>query len=100
MPLQRKSRIVSQLQMGLRALALREEDEEKRRRLWRLYYMACNAEHEIRSIVMDAEMRRLLDFVFPDGLPAIFEDEKPKKFDSQPPEDDDNQHPKQKGLWD
>ena len=106
MPLKRKSYHVSRLQSELRASALREEDEEMRNRLWRLYYRACNAEHEVREMVMDAEMRRLLDFVFPNGLPDIYSDEtekpedtKPKKSDGNPTENDEDTPFRQKGLW-
>jgi hypothetical protein len=104
MPLKRNSYHVSRLQSELRAYALHEEDPVLRKKFWSLYYRACNAEHEIRALVMDAEMRRLLDFVFPNGLPDIFEDAKPadrqpQKSDSNPSDNDEDILPKQKRLW-
>jgi hypothetical protein len=98
----RKSYHLTQLQNQLRKRALHEKDEETRRTYWRLYYKAQSAEHEVREMVMDAEMRRLLEFILPDGTPDnFFEDEDTAKK-SQPPDDsvdDEDIPPRQKGLW-
>lgn len=102
----RQSHELSRLKNELRKRALHEDDEEKRRDYWRLYYKAIHAEHEVRALVMDAEMRRLLDFVFPNGLPSGFDDEpdKPNPQSKKKPDDDstlndDDIPPRQKGLW-
>ena len=80
MPRKRKSYHLSRLQSELRKQALHTEDEELRSKFWRLFYKARNAEHEIREMVMDAEMRRLLDFVFPNGIPSDLVDDVPVKM--------------------
>jgi len=101
----RESYHLARLKAELRKRALREDDEEKRSDYWRLYYKANHAEHEVREMVMDAEMRRLLEFVFPDGIPDTFHDEAdtPQKSESQSPGDDpiddEDIPPRQKGLW-
>jgi hypothetical protein len=98
----RKSYHLTQLQNQLRKRALHEKDEDTRRTYWRLYYKAQSAEHEVREMVMDAEMRRLLEFILPDGThDNFFEDEDTAKK-SQPPDDsvdDEDIPPRQKGLW-
>ena len=102
MPLQRKSYHLSRLQSELKQHALRTEDEELRAKLWRYYFKAERAENEIYKMVTDAEMRRLLDFIFPNGIPSdMFEDTHRKA----PTDDDDDMSPpddlpKQRGLWD
>ena len=102
----RKSYHLTQLQNELRKRAIKEKNEEKRRDYWRMFFKAKHAEHEVRELVMDAEMRRLLDFMrmadFPDG----FDDDIdiPQQPRSQAPDDDDIDDedipPRQKGLWD
>jgi len=101
----RKSYHLTQLQHELRKRAIKEKNEEKRSDYWRLYYKANHAEHEVRELIMDAEMRRLLEFVFPDGIPDSFhdEDDTPQKPKPQIPDDegidDEDIPPRQKGLW-
>jgi len=101
----RRSYNLTQLKRELHQRAIKEKDEERRRDYWRLYYKANHAEHEVREMVMDAEMRRLLEFVFPDGIPDNFydEDDTPHKPESPSPDDDsiddEDIPPRQKGLW-
>jgi hypothetical protein len=100
----RRSHHLSRLKDELRKRALIEDDEDKRRDYWRLYYKANHAEHEVREMVMDAEMRRLLEFAFPEGIPGDIADDpdaqqKPKSQASDDSSDDENIPPRQKGLW-
>jgi hypothetical protein len=105
----RKSYHLTQLQQELRKRATKEEDEDKRRDYWRLYYKSLHAENEVREMVMDAEIMRLLDFALAYGrLPDDYKDETDKPDvktdeDSKPPVDDsiddDDIPPRQKGLW-
>ncbi|MDQ7023929.1 MAG: hypothetical protein Q9P01_07210 [Anaerolineae bacterium] len=105
----RTSYQLTQLQRELHKRAVKEEDEDKRRDYWRLYFKAQHAQHEVRALVMDAEIRRLLDFALAYGqLPDHLADEsepsdnKPDS-DKPPPVDDsmdeDDIPPRQKGLW-
>lgn len=99
----RKSYHLSRLQSELRARAIKEkDDEELSNALWRMYYKARNAEHEIREMVMDAEMRRLLEFVFPDGVPQNLTQAEVEKDETPQPEKSEasDDTPKQKGFWD
>lgn len=106
MPLKRRSYYLSCLQSELRKYALNAKDEDTRKDYWRMYYKALNAEHEVRAMVMDAEMRRLLDFAFPDGIPQSlrdFPDAPPDNLPQLPDDitpDDDDLPPHQKRLWD
>jgi hypothetical protein len=100
----RKSYHLTQLQNQLRKRPLTEQDDETRRTYWRLYYKAQNAEHEVREMVMDAEMRRLLEFILPDGTPDNFfeDDDTGSKSKPEIPDDsidDEDIPPRQKGLW-
>ena len=99
----RKSYYISRLQSELRARALKaKDDEELSSALWRMYYKALNAEHEVRAMVMDAEMLNLLKFIYPNGVPPELLEEppltKPPEYVSPP--DDDDDEPKQKSFWD
>ena len=106
----RTSYHLTELKNELRKRALKEKDEEKRTDYWRLYYKTLHAEHEVREMVMDAEIRRLLDFALAYGhLPDNWKDEITKfkedaDKDKQPPVDDsiddDDIPPRQMGLWD
>ncbi|MDQ7025901.1 MAG: hypothetical protein Q9P01_11085 [Anaerolineae bacterium] len=101
----RRSYHLSRLKSELRKRALAEEEEDKRRDTWRLFFKAQHAEHEVREMVMDAEMRRLLEFAFPNGLPDAFRDDaderkKPKSPKPDDAIDDEDIPPRQKGLWD
>lgn len=106
----RKSYHLTQLQNELRKRAIKEKDEDTRRDYWRLFFKAQHAEHEVRALVMDAEIRRLLDFALAYGrLPDDFKDETDTPDDDvvtdKPPPiddsiDDDDIPPRQKGLWD
>src|SRR5262245_38171564 len=49
---------LTELKNELRKRAMKEKDEEKRTDYWRLYYKVLHAEHEVREMVMDAEIRR------------------------------------------
>jgi hypothetical protein len=103
MPLKRSSVHLSRVLIEIKRAALQTEDEAVRQKLWRWYYRLLHAQDEVRAMVMDAEMRRLLDFVFPDGLPAPFQDDnKPHsaKKDAIDSLADDDIPPRQKGLWD
>ena len=103
---------LTELKNELRKRAMKEKDEEKRTDYWRLYYKVLHAEHEVREMVMDAEIRRLLDFALAYGrLPDEWKNLKDEiaKFkedadkDKQPPVDDtidDDIPPRQMGLWD
>jgi hypothetical protein len=98
----RKSYHLTQLRNQLSKRALNEKDEETRRTYWRLYYKAQNAEHEVREMVMDAEMRRLLEFILPDGTPDNYYEDEDIAKKSPPPDDpidDEDIPPRQKGLW-
>ncbi|MDQ7025741.1 MAG: hypothetical protein Q9P01_14305 [Anaerolineae bacterium] len=73
-----------------------------------MYYKAVNAEYEVRELVMDAEIRRLLEFALAYGhLPDTLldadeahgtEDERNHTSDNTVDEDDIPLY--QKGLWD
>jgi hypothetical protein len=104
----RKSYYLTQLLQELRKRASKEKDEDKRRDYWRLYYKALHAENEVREMVMDAEIRRLLEIVLAYGmLPDTWKDEIDKLDDnaneSKPPPvddiDDNDIPPRQKGFW-
>jgi len=101
----RKSYHLTQLQNELRKRAIKEKNEEKRSDYWRLFFKAQHAEHEVRELVMDAEMRRLLEFIRMADFPEGFEDDidVPQKPKPPSPDDDDIDDadipPRQKGLW-
>jgi hypothetical protein len=104
----RKSYHLTQLLEELRKRAIKEEDEDKRRDYWRLFFKAQRVESEGREMVMDAEIRRLLDFALAYGrLPDDWKDDMDKPDEDA---DENNQHsdddiddddipPRQKGLW-
>jgi hypothetical protein len=112
MTTKRKSYHLSELKEDLRKRALKEKDEEKRTDYWRMYYKAQHAEHEVREMVMDTEIRHLLEIhiaygMLPDdwkeqiaNIVAKIEADKNK----QPPLiediDDDDIPPRQLGFWD
>jgi hypothetical protein len=57
----RKSYHLNDLIGDLRKRAIKEKDEELRTDYWRLYYKALHAESEVNAMVMDAEIRSLLE---------------------------------------
>ena len=95
---------LSRLKDELKKRATAEEDAEKQKDYWRLYFKAVNAEGEVRELVMEAEIRRLIEFLAADGRYGDFlPDDKPcDKPKSSPPDDvdEDDIPPRQKGLWD
>ena len=108
----RKSQTLAWLKAELRAEALKLPEGEERDRLWRWYYRAQTAEFEVNALVLEAEIRTLLQYAIEYGLikaeavKNLFNDDEP----SQPPqpkksrrkksaEVDDNL-PKQKKMWD
>jgi hypothetical protein len=112
---ERKSVSLRWLKNQLRAEALKETDEERKKKLWRWYYQAEDAEYEVDILVLQAEVRRLLELAVEYGILDkevlklnIDDDEeedeapppKPKKRKSKkkPPPEDENL-PKQKTLW-
>jgi hypothetical protein len=113
---ERKSISLRWLKNQLREEAIKEEDEERKKKLWRWYFKAEDAEYEVDILVLKAEVRRLLELAVEYGLLDkevlkldIGDDEedeeslppKPKKRKSRkkPPPEDENL-PKQKTLWD
>ena len=101
----RQSYHLTQLLNELRKRAIAVRDEDKRNDYWRLFFKAQRVESEVREMVMDAEIRRLLDFALAYGrLPDDWKDEADKPDDNQPPLnndiDDGDISPRQKGLWD
>ena len=104
----RRKRISYQLrrlkeELKKRAIA-EKDDKEKQGDYWRLYYKAVNAEGEVRELVMQAEIRRLVEFLAADGRYGDFPlDDDPPAKPKRPPNDDvdeDDIPPKQQGLWD
>jgi hypothetical protein len=106
----RISRKLTWLKEELRKRAIKEEDDEKRDDLWRLYYAAKDAETEVRELVKDAETRNVLEVVANYGLLEILMEEerenpspaneKPKPSYSKSTDYDDEIPPRQLGLWD
>ncbi|MDQ7024182.1 MAG: hypothetical protein Q9P01_16630 [Anaerolineae bacterium] len=106
----RSSYHLSQLQKEPHKRATRETDEDTRRDYWPLYYKAVNAEHEVRVLVMDAEIRHLLEFALaygylPDHLADEIDSSDDKAKPAKPPAidngiDEDDIPLRQKGLWD
>jgi hypothetical protein len=101
------------LKAELRAEALKLPEGEERDRLWRWYYRAQTAEFEVNALVLEAEIRTLLQYaveyglIKADAVNNLFADDEPpqtakpkksrrKKSDANV---DDNL-PKQKKLWD
>jgi hypothetical protein len=98
----------------LRKRALKEQNEEKRRDYWLLYFDAKDIEPEIREMILKAEKHTLLEMIVETGLVHILlddeksnplppEEDEPKPSepsDDEPPDDhDDDIPPRQKGLW-
>src|SRR5688572_16634414 len=109
----RKSQTLAWLKAEIRAEALKLPEGEERDRLWRWYYRAQTAEFEVNALVMEAEIRTLLQyaveygFIKQDAVNRLFDDDeqtqvpKPKKARrKKSTSEDDNNLPKQKGLWD
>ena len=95
----------------LRKRALKETNPKLRSDYWRLYYDAVDIGHEIREMVMAAEIRRLVDIMIAAGVPDTYvEDEtdeddkppedKPDQSDDEPDDHEDDIPPRQMGLWD
>ena len=101
-----KSKRMEQHQSKLRSRALKENDEEKRKDYWGLYFDAKAIEAEHDSELKEAHVCRLLDMMTLYGSKdVILEDErenppedKPVKPD-EPPDHDDKIPPRQLGLW-
>ena len=107
----RISHYLSDLKGDLRYRAIHTKDENLAAEFWRMYYKAKDAEHEVREMVQDAEMRRLIEFAVQHGLldSSILEldkleddepQDKPDTPDSDSAERDEDKPPKQKGFWD
>jgi hypothetical protein len=104
---------LTELKNELRKRALKEKDEKKRRDYWRLYYKAVDAAHEVDSMVADAEIRTLVEYLLRYGrLPDDWKEQVAKLQEDkanaeeekeQPPVedslDDDDIPPRQLGLW-
>ena len=105
----RISYFLTELKNELRKRALKEKNEEKRRDYWRLYYKAVDAAHEVDSMVADAEIRTLIEYLLRYGrLPDDWKEQVAKRQEDkaeekkQPPVDevdDDDIPPRQLGLW-
>ena len=105
----RTSKRLTHHQNELRKRALKEKIEDKRVDYWRLYFEAQDIAHEVNELVMEAEIRRLLELMTAYGVADIIveeekadtpPDDKPQTSDSEPPDHEDNIPPRQKGLWD
>ena len=59
----RKSRMLSWLKNELRDEAIKTTDEELKKKLWRWYYRAQNAEYEVNELVLKAELRDVLELM-------------------------------------
>jgi protease II len=102
-----KSKRMEQHQNKLRNRALKENDEEKRKDYWSLYFDAKAIEYEHDSNLKEAHVCRLLDMMTVYGAKdMILEDErenppedKPDKPDDEPPDHDDKIPPRQMGFW-
>ena len=109
----RKSQTLAWLKAEIRAEALNLPEGEERDRLWRWYYRAQTAEAEVNALVLEAEIRTLLQYaveyglIKPDAVNNLFNDDedeppqppKPKKSRNKKAAADNNL-PKQKKLWD
>lgn len=102
----RTSNFLSCLKSELRRHAIKAKDEETANDYWRMYYKAVNAEQEI---VLEAEVRRLLEFIVREGIADGLVDEmqqsddtadKPQKPQTDTTLTDDDIPPRQKGFWD
>ena len=108
----RKSQTLAWLKAEIREQALKLPEGEERDRLWRWYYRAQTAEFEVNALVMEAEIRTLLQYaveyglIKQDAVNRLFDDDesppapKPKKSRRKKSSDDDDNLPKQKGFWD
>ena len=107
----RVSYYLTELKNELRKRALKEKNEEKRRDYWRLYYKAVDAAHEVDSMVADAEIRTLVEYLLRYGrLPDDWREQvakllEDKAEEQKPPPveneiDDENIPPRQLGFWD
>jgi hypothetical protein len=85
-----------------------------------LYFQAKDIEHEIRELVMEAEIRRLVEIMIAYGIPVDYDeedntdtapdnredeiaavpDDEPKESLSEPLDHEQDIPPKQKGFWD
>ena len=115
----RKSRLLAWLKSELRDEAIKATDEELKKKLWRWYYRAQNAEYEVNELVLKAEIRDVLELLIIHkvidverlknlkiefGVDDIEIAEVPpkqqkRKSRKKTPSDDDNL-PRQKSLWD
>jgi hypothetical protein len=112
----RKSLLLRWLKNELREEALKTEDEVLKKKLWRWYYRAQAAESEVNELVLQAEIRRLIELLIvhkiidPDRLNIELEraDDielsedlpKAKKSKRKKKAPSDDNLPKQKGFWD
>ena len=101
---------LNELKNELRKRALKEKNEEKRRDYWRLYYKAVDAAHEVDSMVADAEIRTLIEYLLRYGrLPDDWKEQIAKLKEEEANEkknppvdddiDDDDIPPRKLGLW-
>ena len=110
----RKSLSLRWLKNELRNEALKEKDEERKKKLWRWHYRAEDAEYEVDILVLKAEVRDVLQLAVEHGIfdpellnieieidddPEALPKENKSGRKKKPPSDDDNL-PKQKGFWD
>lgn len=112
---ERKSVTLRWLKNQLREEALKEKDEDRKKKLWRWYYRAEDAEREVDILVLKAEVRALLQIAVEHGIldaevlkfNIVRDDEtdsespppeKKRKSRKKPPEA--KNHPKQMSLWD
>jgi hypothetical protein len=114
---ERRSVTLRWLKNQLREEALKEKDEERKKKLWRWYFRAEDAEREVDILVLKAEIRALLEIAAEHGiidrellkLHIVRDDEedeeapppkeKQRKSKKKPPPEDENL-PKQMTLWD
>jgi hypothetical protein len=109
----RKSQTLAWLKAELRAEALKLPEGEERDRLWRWYYRAQTAEFEVNALVLEAEIRTLLQYaveyglIKADAVNNLFADDEPpqtpkpkKSRRKKSAANVDDNLPKQKKLWD
>ena len=116
----RRSLLLRWLKNELRDEAIKTTDEELKKKLWRWYYRAQNAEYEVNELVLKAEIRDVLELLLVHKVidverlknlkiefgienieivevPLPLEDKR-KSRKKSPPDNEDL--PKQLSLWD
>jgi hypothetical protein len=113
---ERSSVTLRWLKNQLREEAIKEKDEERKKKLWRWYFRAEDAEREVDILVLKAEIRALLEIAAEHGiidrellkLHMVRDDDeddseappKPKQSRGKKKPADDENLPKQMSLWD